>query len=74
MVWFIINFTYWVVSNFVYDSSLPDFMLLDFDVNFKGKFFVIYVFGLAFAAVFVEILRKMKLKLEKRNLIGIENF
>ena len=74
MVWFIINFTYWVVSNFVYDSSLPDFMLLDFDVNFKGKFFVIYMFGLAFAAGFVEILRKMKLKLKSRNLIGNENF
>ena len=72
MVWCLLNFVYAIISNFDFESVIPQLLLFDFDVEFKIKFFLIYATGLSFAGMFILFTRKAKLRFEKANLIELE--
>jgi len=65
MIWFSINFLSAIISNFVFESTIQSLLLVDFEIEFKVKFFIIYIAGLSLAALFIFVVRKIKLKNEK---------
>ena len=60
IIWSIINFAYAILSNFVFECVLKSLKLVDFEVEFKFKFFIIYMASLTLAGIFIFVVRKMK--------------
>lgn len=64
--WFLINFVYLIMTNFIYSTVIEELELFDFAGLFKFKLFLINMASLGFAFVFIHIIRKIKLKNEMK--------
>ncbi len=67
IIWFIANFGFLIIINFMFSCGIESLELLDFDFLFKFKGFLLNIGCIFLAYLFIYIVRRKKLMVEKLN-------
>ena len=72
IVWFLVNFAYILMTNFIFSTAIENLELVDLDTLYKFKGFLWNIGSIFLAWLFIYIVRRRKLKLEMPNLVNLE--